>query len=195
VLVENTVQAGGALFYIIEYNCSQNSTTFSYLFIHNQSNRGGDLDAETKTVLGQAGDANAMCLANQHDVLVTSLPFEQSYLDYWTKFLHLNVAQRFVPEKFNTDLLTSVMDCKDELVEFIKQKQKEGIVKKKLILSVFEADDIDIQLLKALQDARLATISLQSVTMIVSNLVTRTDSVNSARNTVSFNFQVEHSKH
>jgi hypothetical protein len=78
---------------------------FSYLFIHNQSNRGGDLDAETKTVpLGQAGDANAMCLANQHDVLVTSLPFEQSYLDYWTKFLHLTVAQRFVPKKFNTFL-------------------------------------------------------------------------------------------
>ncbi|KAL0487148.1 phospholipase [Acrasis kona] len=129
---------------------------FSFLFIHNQSNEGGDLDPLTKTIpIGQAGDGNAMCLANKHDVLVTSLEIEEPYLNYWRSNLKLSIAQRFTPKQFDTNLLRSVINCKHDLVSFIKQKQQEGIIKKKLILSVFEADESDAELLKSLQEAGL----------------------------------------
>jgi hypothetical protein len=128
----------------------------SFLFIHNQSNTGGEPDAETKTVpIGQAGDANAILLGNKHDVLVTSLPIDKKYLEYWSQILQLSIPQIFTPKKFTTDLVQSVTDCKEELVEFIKQKQKEGIVKKDLILSIFEADERDVELLETLQKAGL----------------------------------------
>lgn len=128
----------------------------SFVFIHNQSNTGGDVDPETKTIpLGQAGDANAMCLGNRHDVVVTTLPIDPAYLHYWADILHLSIPQIFTPKKFNTNLVQSVLDCKEELVTFIKEKQKEGIVKKQLILSVFEADEQDVVLLETLQKAGL----------------------------------------
>ncbi|PRP79081.1 hypothetical protein PROFUN_13143, partial [Planoprotostelium fungivorum] len=127
----------------------------SFLFIHNQSNTKGDLDS-TKTIpLGQAGDGNAILLGNKHDVLVTSLPIQQEYLDYWTNTLKLTIPQIFVPKTFDTDLLQSVVNHKEDLIEFIQQKQKEGKVQKDVILSVFEADERDIELLETLKKAGL----------------------------------------
>eukprot|EP01111_Echinosteliopsis_oligospora_P004772 TRINITY_DN1784_c0_g1_i1.p1 TRINITY_DN1784_c0_g1~~TRINITY_DN1784_c0_g1_i1.p1 ORF type:complete len:680 (-),score=236.76 TRINITY_DN1784_c0_g1_i1:45-2084(-) len=132
----------------------------SFIFIHNQSNTGGDLDPSTQKIpLGQAGDANAMCLGNQHDIVVTTLPIDPAYLHYWTSVLHLTVPQIFTPKKFTTDLVQSVVDCQDELVKFVKDKQKEGIVNEDLILSVFEADDRDIALLSTLQKAGLENLT------------------------------------
>jgi len=128
----------------------------SFIFIHNQSNTGGDLDKETKTIpIGQAGDANAILLGNKHDILVTTLPVEQTYLNYWTDILHLTVPQIYVPKKFDTDLVKSIMDCRDDFIQFVRTKQNEGKVSKDLILSVFEADERDVELLKALQDSGL----------------------------------------
>jgi len=128
----------------------------SHIFIHNQSSEEGDKDPDTHTVpLGQAADANAICLATKHDILVTSLAIDQNYLDYFTKILRISVPNIFVAKKFNTNLLQSVIDSKDELVAFIKEKQEQGIVKKKLQMSVFEADERDIELLAALQNAGL----------------------------------------
>jgi len=114
-----------------------------------------NLDSTKKVPLGQAGDGNAILLGNKHDVLVTSLPIEPEFLDYWTKTLKLTVPSIYVPEKFDTDLLKSVLAEKEKLVEFIRQKQKEGIVQQDLILSVFEADERDVDLLKVLKDTGL----------------------------------------
>lgn len=123
----------------------------SFIFIHNQSNTGGDLDEATKKIpLGQAGDANGMCLGNKHDILVTTLALEQSYLDYWKDILHLTCPQIYVPKKFDTDLVKSIMDCKEDFIQFVRKKQEEGSVQNDLILSVFEADERDIELLKVM---------------------------------------------
>lgn len=134
---------------------------YSTIFVHSHSHTGGLLDPQHNAIpADQAHDANAILLGGQRDILITSLPVESSYLSYWTDVLKLSrpLIYNLPPARFKGTLLDSLLESLDDFVDFVKEKKAKGVLKDTLVLSVFEAEEKDKELLTRLQNAGVGKV-------------------------------------
>jgi pimeloyl-ACP methyl ester carboxylesterase len=134
---------------------------YSTIFVHSHSHAGGLLDPAFQVVpADQAHDANAILLGGRRDVVVTSLPVESSYISYWTETLKLSEPLFYTlpPAHFKGTTLQSLLHNVDPFIGFLKEQKAKGLLKDTLVLSVFEADETDKELLSRLQHAEVGHV-------------------------------------
>jgi hypothetical protein len=134
---------------------------YSHIFVHNHTHHGGLLDPTFHAVPSdQAHDANALLLGGKRDVLVTSLPLEASYLEYWTNVLKLSrpLIYSIPASRFRLNLFQSLLDNVQDFMQFLQEQRSKGLLCDQLVLSVFEAEDKDKQLLALLQQAGVGQV-------------------------------------
>lgn len=134
---------------------------YTTIFVHSHVHTGGLLDPQHMVVPSDQGhDANALLLGESGDVLVTSLPLDSAYLEYWTGQLQLScpLLYSLPAQHFRGTLHQSLLAHVDDFIDFLKHHKAKGRFKDTIVLSVFEADEKDRELLRHLQAAGIGKV-------------------------------------
>lgn len=123
------------------------------LAIHSQSNR-PDAPLDFTDPAEQAFDSRALTLPHV-DILATSSPIEQAYLDYLHYFFKISIPEIITPPQLAPSLSESIVRNQSAIEEIRRKQQESG---RPFILSVFDPTSNERELLTTLKRAGVDVI-------------------------------------